>query len=125
MIDNWANKSRPIDYSNLRFGSDIPSDLDGLMVLPSLTIAIEYKCGESPVRGKQRMVLETVVNDAEAAGKRAVAIVARYYDRDPRNTVNAAICFATEIYTGGRWFDIRKVGLSLRQAIGRFMKEGK
>lgn len=76
MIDNWANKSRPIDYSNLRFGSDIPSDLDGLMVLPSLTIAIEYKCGESPVRGKQWMVLETVVNDAEAADKRALAFVA-------------------------------------------------
>lgn len=125
MIDNWANKSRSIDYSSLRFGTDVPSDLDGLMVLPSLTIAIEYKCGESPVRGKQRMVLETVVNDAEAAGKRAAAIVARYYDRNPQNTVNAALCLVTQIYTKGAWYDIRKCGLSLRQTMEKLVEGGK
>ena len=110
MIENWANKTRPIDYSQLRFGADVPSDLDGLMVLPSLTIVIEYKCGESPVRDKQKMVLETVVNDAERSGKRAAAIVARYYDRNPQNTINAALCLVTETYTRGKWYEVRRRG---------------
>lgn len=122
MIYNWANKRRDIDYSQLRFGADTPSDLDSLMVLPHITILIEYKCGESPLKSKQRLVLETLVDDAHKAGKRAVAIVARYYDRDPHNTVNAALCLVTEVYTQGRWYAVRKCGLSLRQTLERLMK---
>ena len=121
MIQNWENHARPIAYDGLKFGSSRPSDLDGILILPDATIVIEYKCGESEVKGMQKKVLETLVDDAEKAGKRSVAFVARFYDRDPRNTVNAALCFVTEAYIHGRWFDIRKIGFSLKQAMEYFM----
>ncbi len=120
-IENWAKHSRAIAYDGLQFGRNRPSDLDGVMILPDATMVIEYKCGEKEVTGMQKRVLETMVDDAEKAGKKAVAIVARFYDRDPKNTVDAALCFATEAYTGGRWYSIRKVGLTLKQAMERFM----
>lgn len=122
IIENRQMHSRAIAYDDLQFGHDRPSDLDGLMVLPNATIVIEYKCGEKRLVPKQRMVLETLVNDAVKAGKRALAMVARYYDRDPRNTVNAALCLVTEVYTDGKWYEVRACGLSLKQAMERFMK---
>lgn len=125
MIENWEMHSRAIAYDDLQFGHNRPSDLDGLMLLPDKTIVLEYKCGEKALVPKQRMVLETLVDDAEKAGKRALAFVARYYDRDPRNVVNAALCFVTEVYTSGKWYDIRACGLSLRQAMEWFIgREG-
>jgi len=124
MIENWANHSRAIAYDELRFGRNRPSDLDGILILPDATIVIEYKCGESEVKGMQKKVLETLVDDAEKAGKRSVAFVARFYDRDPRNTVNAALCFVTEAYISNRWYDIRKLGFSLKQAMEQFMGGG-
>lgn len=123
MIENWQMHSRAIAYDDLQFGHNRPSDLDGLMILPDATIVLEYKCGEKQLTNKQRMVLETLVDDAEKAGKRAMAFVARYYDRDPRNVVNAALCLVTEVYTCGSWYQVRKCGLSLRQAMERFMGE--
>lgn len=124
MIDNWDMHARKISYHGLQFGHNRPSDLDGIMVLPTSTTVIEHKCGEKDLSQTQRMVLETLINDSAKAGKKAAAFVARYFDRDPANEVDAALCLVTEVYTQGAWYEVRSCGLSLRQAMARFIGEG-
>jgi hypothetical protein len=119
-MENWAYKDRHISFDGLSFGHDRPSDIDGIMVRPDSLIIIESKCGDIPLKPKQAMVMETLVDNAEKAGKKSIAIIARYYDRDPKNEVTLAHCRVSEFYTKGKWYRV-EFEKTLRQTMEQFL----
>lgn len=123
IIYDWQKNKRYIAFDGLQFGMNRPSDVDGLMILPDKTIVIEYKCGMVGLKPIQRWVLKTLVDDAQTAGKKSIAIIARYFDRDPRNVVDASSCLVTETYINGRWYEVSKCKYTLRQTMERFLTE--
>lgn len=120
-MDNWDYKDRHIKFDGLNFGHNRPSDIDGIMVLPDAVVIIESKCGDIPLKPKQKMVFETLVKNAEKAGQKGIALIARYYDRDPKNEVILADCRVSEYYTSGKWFRVVS-DVTLRYAMEQFLK---
>lgn len=76
-----------------------PTDLDGVFDIKgkaSVFFEVKYMTAQVPVG--QMVLLERLVKDAKASGKKAIAIIAEHYVDDPQYDIKAADCICRKYY---------------------------
>ncbi|HEY6021391.1 MAG TPA: hypothetical protein VIY48_16245, partial [Candidatus Paceibacterota bacterium] len=64
MIENMQRLRQAKDFSGLRFGSIMPTDLDGIIDYHDKAwVVIEYKSGDAPLNYGQRLAFERLCRD--------------------------------------------------------------
>jgi len=98
VILNEARKQQIIDFSGLRYGNITPTDIDGAIEYKNKAyIFLEYKYGNTELPYGQRLAIKRLVQDADAAGKASIAIVASHDVSDTKQHIRADICAVREI----------------------------
>lgn len=102
-IQNRSRARQIIDYTDLRRGNIMPSDVDGYLEKDGAFIFIEMKYGNAEMSTGQKLGYMHLVDELEKAGDKAVLFLCRHDVRDTEKDVHSAKSIVTDIYMGGRW----------------------
>lgn len=97
IINNRERARQIIDYSGLRYGKIIPTDIDGFIDFGNkLFIYLEFKYGEAEFVTGQRLAIERAV---KASRVPCYALLCRHNISDPKTDIDAAIATVDIYYT--------------------------
>lgn len=118
MFNHRDRAKQLVDFSNMRYGSIMPTDLDGCVEFGGkLFVFFELKVGDAPCPFGQKLFLERLADNFCNNGKIGVSFIAEHntpVDQD----IDCSLCVLREYRWEGRW--IRpKYTVTLHDAIQR------
>jgi hypothetical protein len=120
----FAARAKQInDFSGLRYGNITPTDIDGVIEYKNKAyVWIETKYLEKSLPHGQRLCIARLVDDADKAGKEAIAIIVEHAVHNPAMSIPVAECYVREMYWGRekKWRKLSQ-GHSTRQIIDKFL----
>ena len=94
-----------IDFSNLRFGTRMPTDIDGCFEYDDRAmILLEFKYGDAPMSLGQMLALTRNVDNNQKAGKESALFVCRHSVEDCEEDIDAAEAIVSDIYYKQQWY---------------------
>ena len=109
---NPARYYQPIDFSGIRIGNILPSDIDliceckekfSVEFRNKAWIFIELKYRSAIFTKGQDLTYTRLVDDLAKCGKPAISIVAEHSVKDPKQTIAADQCIVRQCYFDGVW----------------------
>jgi hypothetical protein len=114
---NFASQIR--DFSGLRFGNITPTDIDGFIDFQNnCFIVMEFKHKDSKLPFGQKLAIERLVDNLEAAGKKCIGIVAEH---DTSGDIDCANCYVREYRYRKQWYP-KPIPTTVKQLIDKFLK---
>ncbi|MBF2051937.1 MAG: hypothetical protein IGS03_00560 [Candidatus Sericytochromatia bacterium] len=105
------------DFSGLRMGKMMPTDIDGLIEYKNKAFVLfELKHGQGSVRGGQRLALERLT-DALGQVRPSVCFVCNHSSTEDIDVARVTVC---EFRFQGRWWPAQRVQLA--KYIQRFLR---
>lgn len=93
-----------IDFSNIRYGALMPTDIDGLFEYKGKAVAImEYKYLNAPMSDGQKLAYTRIADALERSGVTATVLLCIHNVDDPTNDIDAAKATVSQVYYKGKW----------------------
>lgn len=106
LIKNRKFLTQVKDFSNLRFGSIYPTDIDGFIDFKNkLFVFIEAKFGTSALKGGQRLALERLCDSCQGEHRDSFVIVASH---DSENDIDISSAIVTIMRHKNQWKQLKK-----------------
>lgn len=120
-INNRDRIKQIIDFDGLKYGTIMPTDVDGFIEYKNKAyVIIEMKHRDKEVQKGQLIAIERVVNDLSRCGKLATAFVCEHNIDNPQEDIIASRTKVRACYFNGVWRNDGK--RTLKQRLDAFIR---
>ena len=119
-INNRERAKQINDFSNLKYGSITPTDIDGLIEYhKNAYVIIEIKYNNAEMPPGQMWALERLTDDLEKSGKPTICILANHNIDDPEKDVDVSNTIVIKYRRNKKWVETEKC--TTKQIIDQFL----
>lgn len=120
-IQNRERAKQIIDFHGLQYGRITPTDIDGLFEYKNLAyVLLEFKYGNADMPFGQKIALERMCDDFQAAGKKAILLLCRHEIEDCRKDIPAIMIPVSSRYYEHKWK--QGDGRNVKQYVDSFIR---
>jgi hypothetical protein len=121
-INNIERFNQKVDFSGLKFGTIMPSDIDAFIDFGNrYFIAIEFKCVGKDMPFGEELAFQRLVDNLEENGKPTIGIIATH-STETDEVVDASNCDVLRWWGGKKWHRSVKP-IKVRKLIEWFLKQ--
>lgn len=117
-IYNQERMKQVVNFGGLRWGSKMPTDIDGFYdEAAQMFVILEFKLAGNQLPYGQRLALERLAGAATRGGTRTWVLVAEH-NAPAHIDIDAGSCIVVSYYDGYRWKEASR-GMTVREAMDK------